>query len=159
MYAELEAVLLSAGLLATVGFALFSSKVSTSLISLFYSSVLLALVFAFFGDAFLGVVQMTTFAGAVTVLTLTVILLTGESRLGLGAKRAWIAGGALVATVAAVAFVFLAGTPATPGASYPDLSTQLFSFLWEYRPWDLLILMMAFASAMITITNLLSGDA
>ena len=84
---ELQALLLSGALVATVGFALFTPKVSSSLIALFYSSAILAVIFVLYGDTFVGLVQMATFAGAVSVLTLSVILMTGESRIPFGAKR------------------------------------------------------------------------
>lgn len=159
MYSELEAVVLSAALIGTAGFALLSSKVSTSLILIFYSSVFLGLIFALYGDSLLGLIQMTTFAGAVSVLTLTVILLTGEPKLGLGAKGRWTAAGAGVAVAAMGAFLlFSGGGPLAPSTSYEDISLQLLAFIWQYRPWDLLILVMAFASAMVTITNLLSRE-
>jgi NADH:ubiquinone oxidoreductase subunit 6 (subunit J) len=125
---------------------------------LFYSSVLLGVVFALFGDSLLGVIQMTTFAGALSVLTLTVVLLTGESKLSLGARRTWVVVGAGAVAVVAAAFLILAGTAGGAVVTYPDISLEVLTFLWGYRPWDLLILIMAFASAMITITNLLSRE-
>jgi NADH:ubiquinone oxidoreductase subunit 6 (subunit J) len=158
MYAELQAVVLSAALIGTAGFALFSSKVSSSLIALFYASVLLGLMFAFSGDSLLGLVQMTTFAGAVSVLTLAVILLTGESKLSFGASRLGLAAGAGAVVFAGGAVAILGGLGGASPTSYSDVSSLMFAFLWEYRPWDLLILVMAFASAMITITNLLSRE-
>jgi NADH:ubiquinone oxidoreductase subunit 6 (subunit J) len=105
-----------------------------------------------------GLVQMATFAGAISVLTLTVILMTGEDRLGVGR---WGLGRILVPPLLAFAGASLyllsgGGTPST--LSYPDISTQVLSFLWVNRPWDLLILTMAFASAMVTISNLMSRE-
>jgi NADH:ubiquinone oxidoreductase subunit 6 (subunit J) len=159
VYNELQALLLCGALVATIGYALFSPRVSNSLIALFYSSVILGVVFALYGDSLLGLIQMATFAGAVSVLTLTVILLTGESRVPLGARRSWIvAGGILVAFVAA-AFAYFGGfVTAYYEAPYPDISNQVFEFIWQNRPWDLLIMITAFASAMVTITNLLSRE-
>ena len=159
MYNELQALLLSGALLASLGKSLFAPKVSSSLIALFYSSVILGVVFALFGDSLLGLVQMATFAGAVSVLTLTVILLTGESRVPLGARRAWVVAGALLVALVAVSFAFFSGAVRVfYEASYPDVSNEVFEFLWQNRPWDLLILVTAFASAMVTITNLLSRE-
>lgn len=156
---ELQALILSGALVGTVAFALFSTKVSSSLIALFYASVMLAVIFTLSGDALLGLVQMATFAGAVSVLTLSVVLMTGESRLGLGIKRLWLVGVVALLAFVAASFFDITGGPVVPApGSYADVSSQVFAFLWVNRPWDLLILMMAFASAMVTISNLMSRE-
>jgi NADH:ubiquinone oxidoreductase subunit 6 (subunit J) len=155
---ELQALLLSGALLGTVAFALFSSKVSSSLIALFYSSVILSVVFTLYGDALVGLVQMATFAGAVSVLTLSVILMTGESKLPLGARKLGVFSVLLVLAFSAISFVVLVGSGTASPASYEDISSQVLLFLWVNRPWDLLILVMAFASAMVTISNLMSRE-
>lgn len=156
---ELQPLILSGALVATVAFALFSTRVSSSLIALFYSSVILAVIFTISGDALLGVVQMATFAGAVSVLTLSVILMTGESRLGLGVRKLGLAAVvALLAFAAATFFTIYGGTASAFPTSYTDLSSQVLVLLWVDRPWDLLILIMAFASAMVTISNLMSRE-
>ncbi len=156
---ELQALLLSVALVASVAFALFSSKVSSSLIALFYSSVILSVIFTLYGDTMVGLVQMATFAGAVSVLTLSVILMTGESRLGLGAgKLGLVLLPALLVFAAATLYALAGGGSGTSPGSYEDISLQVFTFLWANRPWDLLILVMAFASAMVTISNLMSRE-
>jgi NADH:ubiquinone oxidoreductase subunit 6 (subunit J) len=156
---DLQPLILSGALVATVAFALFSTKVSSSLIALFYSSVILAVIFTISGDALLGLVQMATFAGAVSVLTLSVILMTGESRLGLGVRKLGLAAVLALVAFAAAAFYAIKGGPGSPfPGSYTDLSNQVLTLLWVDRPWDLLILVMAFASAMVTISNLMSRE-
>jgi len=156
---ELLSVAISVAILATVIVALFSAKVSTSLISLFYASTLLGIAFTIYGNALVGLMQIVTFSGAISVLFLTVILLTGESKLNIGARR-------LTITVAAGAMIFVAlaliqvlsGLGGSSPSEYSDMSLQAFSFLWEFRPWDLLILITVFASAMVTIANLFSRE-
>ncbi len=155
---ELQAVLLSVALVGTVGVALFSSKVSSSLIALFYSSVLLSIVFTLYGDTMVGLVQMATFAGAVSVLTLTVILMTGEDKLGLGATKLGLILVLPLLAFAGVSFYLLSGGGGPSPGPYTDISSQMLVFLWVNRPWDLLILVMAFASAMVTISNLMSRE-
>jgi NADH:ubiquinone oxidoreductase subunit 6 (subunit J) len=156
---DLQPLILSGALVATVAFALFSTKVSSSLIALFYSSMILAVIFTISGDALLGLVQMATFAGAVSVLTLSVILMTGESRLGLGVRKLGLAAVLALVAFAAAAFYAIKGGPVSPfPGSYTDLSNQVLTLLWVDRPWDLLILVMAFASAMVTISNLMSRE-
>ncbi len=156
---ELQALILSGALLATVGFALFSTKVSSSLIALFYSSVILAVIFTTTGDTLLGLVQMATFAGAVSVLTLSVILMTGESRLGLGVRKLGSVVVLALLVFAAAAFYTVSGGSGTASpAAYTDLSSQVLVLLWVDKPWDLLVLAVAFASAMVTISNLMSRE-
>lgn len=157
MQSEAIALLLSGALFATVAAALLSSKVSNSLIALFYTSIVLGITFTVYGDTLLGLLTMITFAGAISVLLLTVVLITGESKLEFGARRLAIAAIPLLAVIGAVCFLVLfsgqaSGIPAT------DSSLGVLSFLWTLRPWDLLILMVVFSGAMVAIISLLGGE-
>ena len=156
---ELQALVLSGVLVASVGFALFSPKVSSSLIALFYSSVILAVIFTLYGDTFVGLIQMATFAGAVSVLMLSVVLMTGEPRFAYGARRLGAFAAVVLLIFVAVAFAVLEGGGSVSPGSYQDISNQVLVFLWVDRPWDPLILIVAFASAMVTISNLMSRDS
>ncbi len=159
MASELLSVGISVALVATVLLALFSKKVSVSLIGLFYASITLGIAFTFYGDALVGLVQIATFAGAVSVLLLTVILLTGESKLDVGATKLTVAlsaGGLVLAGIAILAIVSMMGP--NLAQQYQDVSLQMFGFLWEFRPWDLLIVMTVFAAAMATVVNLFSSE-
>ena len=157
MASELLSITISVAIFATVFVALFSRRVSVSLIALFWTSTLLGIVFTLYGDALVGLMQIVTFSGAVSVLFLTVILMTGESKLDIGATRLTIAAvaGALVLVALALTQVSFAGSSLS---SYTDASLATFSFLWQFRPWDLLILITVFASAMITVANLFSRE-
>ena len=157
MASELLSIGISVAILATVLVALFSKKVSVSLIALFWTSTLLGVVFTMYGNALVGLMQIVTFSGAVSVLFLTVILMTGESKLDIGATRLTIAvvAGALVLVILAMTQVSFVGLSPS---SYPDVSLTTFSFLWQFRPWDLLILVTVFASAMVTVANLFSRE-
>jgi len=156
---ELLSIGISVAILATVLVALFSKKVSVSLIALFWTSTLLGVVFTAYGNALVGLMQIVTFSGAVSVLFLTVILMTGESKLDIGATRLII-----LVVVGALVLVILALTQVSPGliglspSEYTDVSLTTFSFLWQFRPWDLLILVTVFASAMVTVANLFSRE-
>lgn len=159
MYSDATAILLSATLLVTVVAALLAKKVSISLILLFYSSLILGVIFTLYDDVIVGLVTMITFAGAISVLILSVVLMTGESSIGTATRRtqlAVIAVGALVVAVAAYA-VFAAAPGGSP-SSAGDISLQLLTFIWQFRPWDLLILVMVFAASMLSVTNLLSEE-
>jgi len=156
---EALAVGLAAALVVTAVAALGAKKVSTSLIMLFYSSVVLGVTFTLYNDALVGLVHMATFAGAVSVLLLTVVLMTGESNLALGGKRLALV---LTGVTALVALASISELTGGLSASAPlptqDISLQLLSFIWNYRPWDLLILIMVFASSMVAVVSLLSKE-
>jgi hypothetical protein len=151
------ALLLCVALIITVVAALFSKSTSLSLIMLFYSSLLLGIIFAAYGGIVVGLVHIITFAGAVSVMLLTVILMTGESSLMIGSRRL-----ALLLTVVSVPVIGAASYEALQGlpsvATQPTIPgiTSLFQFIWEFRPWDLLILVMVFASSMLAVVNLFS---
>jgi NADH:ubiquinone oxidoreductase subunit 6 (subunit J) len=151
------ALLLSAALIVTVLVALLSKSVSISLISLFYSSLLLGIIFATYGGILVGLVHVITFAGAVSVMLLTVVLMTGESSLAVGRRElAVVLVVVSIPLVGVASYEALVGLP--QGAPQPTLAgiSTLFQFIWEIRPWDLLILMMVFAAAMVAVVNLLS---
>ena len=157
MYSEAVPLLLSAALVGVVAVALFSSKVSTSLIMLFYGSIILGATFTLYGDSLVGLLQMITFAGAVSVLLLTVILMTGQSELTIGVRRLAVLGTlAALAIATASALALFAGSSGTASVPSADISLVVLTFIWQYRQWDILILVTIFASAMVAVTNLLS---
>jgi NADH:ubiquinone oxidoreductase subunit 6 (subunit J) len=153
---ELVALALSGALIASAAVALLSSKVSNSLISLFYTSVFLGVAFTIYGDALLGLLTMVTFAGAISVLLLTVVLMTGESKLDFGGRRLAVAAVPLVAGVTGLSA--LAVFTGQAAGTAVDSSLSVLSFLWTLRPWDLLILTVVFAGAMVAIVSLLGGE-
>lgn len=150
-----EALLASAALLATSIVALYSKRVSVSLIMLFYSSLVLGIVFTLYGSILVGVLEIVTFAGAVTVLLLTAVLMTGESDLSIrgGAVKAVLLGALLLVAVGASSFLF-GGLPSGAGTQTTLSATAIMQFIWLDRPWDLLILLTVFASSMVVIVNL-----
>ena len=157
MDSELVALLISGALFATVAAALISTKVSNSLIALFYTSVVLGVAFTVYGDGLLGLLTMITFAGAISVLLLSVVLITGESKLDLGARKVALASVPLVAAVGGISLLALFSGQAG-GLAATDSSIGVLGLLWTQRPWDLLILMVVFAGAMVAIISLLGGD-
>lgn len=153
------AIGLSLVLVITAAVALFSKSVSISLIMLFYSSLVLGVIFASYGGILVGVLEIITFAGAVSVLLLTTVLMTGESRLDLGAskmKLGLVIGSIAAATIAS--FTIFTGLPPIAGSVNPQSIANLFQFVWEFRPWDLLILLIVFTSAMVVVVNLFSKE-
>jgi hypothetical protein len=90
---------------------------------------------------------------------LTVILMTGESNLAMGSRRLALSLAAVTALVLLALLSTLAGG-ASALAPLPsqDISVQVLGFIWNYRPWDLLALIMVFASSMVAVVSLLSKE-
>lgn len=159
MASEFVPFVTSGVLIVTVLVALFSKKVSVSLIALFYASIMLGVIFTIYGDTLVGLLTMITFAGAVSVLFLTVILMTGESKLDIGAGRTSVGLMALTLAVAVASiYALTSGWSGSLGGNFSDVSQDMMTFVWQYNPWDLLILVTVFASAMLGVTNLLSRE-
>jgi len=154
---ELVALLISGALFVTVAASLISSRVSYSLISLFYASIVLGVGFTVYGDGLLGLLTMITFAGAISVLLLSVVLITGESKIGLGARELALGAIPLAAAIGGISLVIVFSGQAG-GIATSDSSQAVLSFLWTLRPWDLLILIVVFAAAMVAIVSLLGKE-
>jgi len=123
---------------------------------LFYASLILGIIFATYGGIVPGLVHIITFAGAISVMLLTVTLMTGESRLMIGSFRlALLLSVVSVPVVGAAAYELLQGASTSSTLSIPGV-TSLFQFIWEFRSWDLLILVMVFATSMTVIVNFFS---
>ena len=157
MESELVALLISGALFVTVATSLLTSKVSNSLIALFYASIVLGVGFTVYGDGLLGLLTMITFAGAISVLLLSVVLITGESNLNLGARKLALLAVPLIAAVGGVSLIVVFSGQAG-GLATSDSSLAVLTFLWTIRPWDLLILIVVFGAAMVGIVSLLGRE-
>lgn len=150
------ALLLCAALLVTVIAAIFSKSISVTIIMMFYASLVLGIVFTIYQGVVVGLLHITMFAGAMSVMLMTVVLMTGESKLDIGNRKL----AALLATitiliVAASSYSLFSGASSLP-QSTPQPAEGILVFVWMFRPWDLLILIVIFAAAMIGVVNLLS---
>jgi NADH:ubiquinone oxidoreductase subunit 6 (subunit J) len=156
MAAEI-ALLLCAALLITVIAAIFSKSMSVTIIMLFYASLVLGIIFTIYQGVVIGLVHITTFAGAMSVMLLTVVLMTGETKLDIGNRTlAALLAAITILVVAASSYSLFTGAPSSPQTATQP-ATDIFSFIWMFRPWDLLILIIIFAAAMIAVVNLLSS--
>jgi len=150
-------LLLSAALLVTIIAALFSRSMSVTVIMLFYASLVLGIIFTLNQGILVGLLHITTFAGAMSVMLLTTILLTGESDLNIGNRSvAAILSVVTILIVAASSYSLFSSAPTS--TTLPSSTMGLLEFVWTYRPWDLLILVMVFAAAMTVIVNLFSKE-
>jgi NADH:ubiquinone oxidoreductase subunit 6 (subunit J) len=150
------ALLLSAALLVTVLTALFSRSMSITLISMFYASLVVGVIFTLYQGILLGLLHIITFAGAVSVMLLTVVLMTGETDLTIGKRPLAALLSAVTILVVGAASYSLFSTIPTGVTQTPTMS--ILEFVWTFRPWDLLILVIIFAGAMTAVVNLLSKE-
>lgn len=150
------ALLLSAALLVTVLGALFSRSMSITLIMMFYASLVLGVIFTLYQGILVGLLHIITFAGAVSVMLLTAVLMTGETDLNIGKRR-------LAALLSSVTILVVGAASYSLFSTLPSGATQapqisVLEFVWTFRPWDLLILVIVFAGAMTAVVNLLSKE-
>jgi len=150
------ALLLSAALLVTVLAALFSRSMSITLIMMFYASLVLGVIFTIYQGILVGLLHIVTFAGAVSVMLLTVVVMTGQTDLNIG-KRS------LALTIAAITILVVGAASYSlfsivPSGGPPAQTMNILAFIWTLRPWDLLILVIVFSGAITAVVNLLSKE-
>jgi NADH:ubiquinone oxidoreductase subunit 6 (subunit J) len=148
--------------------ALAIRRLVWSLILLFYSSIVFGLLLMSYGAAFAGLFHIITFAGAVSVLFMVILMIVGGPALsytGKLGKENFV--GITLAILAAIPFILLVSTfeplPDWVGeqsqlsflATQPDSSL---SFLWLMRSWDLLLVVILVAAAMMGVMNMFSRE-
>jgi NADH:ubiquinone oxidoreductase subunit 6 (subunit J) len=148
--------------------ALTLRKLVWSLILLFYSSIIFGLLLMTFGATFAGLFHIITFAGAVSVLFMVIMMivggqtLTAKDKLG---KENYV--GMLLALLAAIPLILLVSNfQSLPNrvneqAQLSTLVTQpegALGFLWLMRSWDLLLVVILVAAAMLGVMNLFSRE-
>jgi len=150
------ALLLSAALLVTVLSALFSRSMSITLIMMFYASLVLGVIFTIYQGILVGLLHIVTFAGAVSVMLLTVVVMTGQTELNVGKRSLALSIAAVTILVVGAASYSLFST--APTSVQAGQAMDILGFIWTLRPWDLLILVIVFSGAMTAVVNLLSKE-
>jgi len=147
--------------------ALMVRKIVWSLILLFYSSIIFGLLLITFGATFAGLFHIVTFAGVVSVLFMVIMMIVGEGNpatLKLGKENYF---GMALALVAAIPLILLLSNfQALPGrvVEQDQLATLAvqpngpLGFLWMMRPWDMLLVVILVAAAMLGVMNLFSRE-
>lgn len=148
--------------------ALMVRKLVWSLILLFYSSIVFGVLLITYDAAFAGLFHIITFAGAVSVLFMVILMIVGGEALSymdkLG-KANFV--GMILALLAAIPLVVLASNfQPLPGrlgeqAQLSGLTTLPdgpLGFLWLMRAWDLLLVVILVAAAMLGVMNLFSRE-
>jgi len=147
--------------------ALMVRKLVWSLILLFYSSIIFGLVLITYGASFAGLFHIITFAGAVSVLFMVILMIVGGEASSTEKLRKENYIGAGLAILFAIPFVMLVSNFA-PLPNMIDEQSQLaeltfqvngpLGFLWNVRSWDLLLVVILVAAAMVGVMNLFSRE-
>jgi len=141
-------------LIITSTLSLIFKTTSLSLIMLFYSSVALNIIFTIYGATTIALIHLIVFAGAISVILLTTVVITGEANLTIGEPKRYIFIIIIVSLLASVLGIQLSEIIEPAIELVP--TGELLGFVWTYRPWDLLILIIILAASMVTVLNLLS---
>jgi len=146
--------------------ALMVRKLVWSLILLFYSSIVFGLLLISYGATFAGLFHIITFAGAVSVLFMVILMIVGGQALSdkIGKENLT---GMILAVLAAIPLVIIVSN-FQPFPVRLDERTQLLGlasqpnnplgFLWALRSWDLLLVVILVAAAMLGVMNLFSRE-
>ena len=162
------ALVLGVMLVGVTFVALMIRRLVWSLIMLFYSSIVFGLLLMSYGATFAGLFQIITFAGAVSVLFMVILMIVGGQALSytdkLG-KENFL--GMILAVLAAIPLLILVSNfeplpnVMTEQAQLSGLATQPdgpLGFLWLMRSWDLLLVVIVVAAAMLGVMNLFSRE-
>jgi NADH:ubiquinone oxidoreductase subunit 6 (subunit J) len=164
-----EITLILGTMLVSVTFvALIIRRLVWSLILLFYSSIVFGLLLMTYGATFAGLFHIITFAGAVSVLFMVILMLVGGPALSrtdkLGPENYF---GIILAVLAAIPLIVLVSnfqplanmiTEQAQLAHVPAQPDTAIAFLWRMRAWDLLLFVVLVAAAMLGIMNLFSRE-
>ena len=161
-------LILGAMLVGVTIAALMVRKLVWSLIMLFYSSIIFGLLLISYGATFAGLFHIITFAGAVSVLFMVILMIVGGQAFSYTdklSKENYT--GMIIAIFAAIPLVVLVSN-FEPFAVRVDEGTQLvglasqagdpLAFLWTLRAWDLLLVIILVAAAMLGVMNLFSRE-
>lgn len=162
------ALILGVMLVGVTFVALIIRRLVWSLILLFYSSIMFGLLLMTYGATFAGLFHIITFAGAVSVLFMVILMIVGSPVLSgndkLGRENFL---GMILAVLAAIPLIVLVSNfeplpnSMTEQVQLSTLATKpnsALEFLWLMRSWDLLLFVVLLAAAMLGVMNLFSRE-
>ena len=161
-------LILGAMLVGVTIAALMVRKLVWSLIMLFYSSVIFGLLLISYGATFAGLFHIITFAGAVSVLFMVILMIVGGPALSYTdklSKENYV--GMVIAILAAIPLVILVSNfepfavrvqEATQLAGLGSRAADPLAFLWAFRAWDLLLVVILVATTVLGVMNLFSRE-
>ena len=149
--------------------ALVIKRLVYSLIMLFFSGLLLGAIFLIYGASYAGLFQIITFAGAVSVMFMVILMLVGGELLPTGPRfsREQLVGCILAAAGFLVVAIILWQSTGSlvridEGTVTQGLGTfgnDPLTFLWSFRSWDVLFLILLVSATLAGIVNLFSKEA
>jgi len=161
-------ILLSVLLVGVTLSGLLIKRLVYSLIMLFYSGLLLGCIFLAYGASYAGLFQIITFAGAVSVMFMVILMLIGGELTPTGQRisREQVMGlGLSIIGFLVVASILWQFGPSPIPAEETVLARQMgfatddpLSFLWSLRSWDVLFLVILVSAALAGILNLFSKE-
>lgn len=160
---DLVPIILSALLIVSTISGLLAKRLLWSLILLFYSSLLLGGIMIWYGAIYAGLFQIITFAGAVSVMFMVILMLVGQDPPEKFRLTTRSITGVLLSAVTAILFGLFADRFATvpqlgQGVSSLSASVSELDFLWNFQSWNLLFVLLPLGSAVLVVVNLFSGE-
>lgn len=161
-------ILLSVLLVGVTLSGLLIKRLVYSLIMLFYSGLLLGCIFLAYGASYACLFQIITFAGAVSVMFMVILMLIGGELTPTGqriSREQMIGLGLSIMGFLVVASILWQFGPSPIPAEEAVLARQMgfatddpLSFLWSLRSWDVLFLVILVSAALAGILNLFSKE-
>lgn len=143
--------------------ALVVRRLLWSLILLFYSSLFLGGILFWYGAAYAGLFHIITFAGAVSVMFMVIIMLVGQDTPQKVSLTPRVIVGVALATVGCLPFMLLTSRleqvqNAVRETSLVNSSIDELAFLWNYQSWDIVFVLVPVLAAILTVINLFSKE-
>jgi NADH:ubiquinone oxidoreductase subunit 6 (subunit J) len=156
-------LILAVLLVASSVSALLVRRLLWSLILLFYSSLLFGGILFWYGAVYAGLFHIITFAGAVSVMFMIILMLVGQDQPETGGSRRASIFGAVIAVVGLILFTIIMGQLApVPNriaeTSIVNASANDLSFLWSYWSWDVVFVIVPVSAAVLVLVNLFSKE-
>ena len=160
---ELVPSLLVALLVTSSVFALLVRRLLWSSILLFYSSLLLGGILFWYGAVYAGLFHIITFAGAVSVMFMVIIMIVGQDqpekiRLSPQLVAGLAVSAAVLATLLMLTKRVTRVSNAVQESSLVSPSIDDLAFLWNYQSWALVFILVPVTIAILTIVNLFSRE-
>lgn len=161
-------LILGVMLISVTVVALAIRKLVWSLILLFYSSIVFGLILMTYRATFAGLFHIITFAGAVSVLFMVILMIVGGQALSYSdtlTKENYV--GVVLALLAAIPVVLIVSrfepfpSRLSEELQLSGLATRpgdALAFLWGLRAWDLLLVVVLVAATMLSVMNLFSRE-
>jgi NADH:ubiquinone oxidoreductase subunit 6 (subunit J) len=143
--------------------ALLTKRLLWSLILLFYSSLLLGGILFWYGAAYAGLFHIITFAGAVSVMFMVIIMLVGQDTPEKFAFTSRLLTTGALTLAGLIPFILLTShlervQNAVQESNVINGTLDELGFLWKYQSWDIVFVLVPVAAAILTVINLFSKE-